>query len=327
MNIAFFGTSDYCLPVLQSLKKSFNLKLIVTRPDRPVGRQKTLTPSATKVWGEQNNITVLTPESLKNETSDRDQILQTLDELQIDLIVVADFGLIIPQIIFNHPKFGTYNIHFSKLPQLRGPSPVQFTLLQNQDLAWITVFKLESPPELKIKMDSGPIIFQKSYEITPTDTTESLYTKLFNEISKEVPDFFSSLDLDLKNRLTPQDHRKATFCRFLTKDDGFIDWKILQKSINGENLSFADLPKIQQEALKLNEDHSGHDHCKNDDSAVNLIFAFFRAVSPWPGMWTVVNDKRMKILECHIDGDKLIIDTIQFEGKNPTKFSDIKNTL
>lgn len=280
MKVVFFGSSDYCLPVLESLKNNFDLKLVITRPDRPVGRKQILTPSPTKTWAIKNNIPILTPSTLKKDTPDRNSTIQQFNNLTIDLAVVSDYGLIIPKTIFNLPKFGTINIHFSKLPDLRGPSPVQSTLLRGDHEAWITIFKLENPPELEIKMDSGPIYFQKSYPINPADTAQSLYTRLFQEAAKEIVTVINNIH---SSKPQPQDHSQATFCKMLTREDGFVKYEDLAKPAN---------------------------------------YNKFRAYYPWPGIWTISNSRRMKVLKCHPEKNKLVLDQIQLEGEKPKQFSD-----
>jgi len=311
MKVVFFGTSDYCLPILESLHKNFELCLVITRPDKPIGRDKKLTPSATKVWAMKNGIEIFTPETLKKDSQDRLEILARIKEINPDLAVVSDFGLIIPEAIFNLPRLGTLNIHFSKLPDLRGPSPVQFTLLRGDKNAWVTIFKLENPPELEIKMDSGPIVFQQSFLVLPNDTTATLYTRLFEDAGKFISDILNSY-IKNPNSLENQDHKKVTFCRFLAKDDGFIEWSTLNKAINGEKILFTELSKIQQESIP-------------SSLTVNSepVYSFYRAVTPWPGMWSVFNGRRIKILQCHLQGEKLILDLVQFEGKNPIRWQDV----
>lgn len=281
MKVIFFGTSGYCLPVLDALKKNFDLKLVITRPDAPVGRKKTLTPSATKLWAKQRNATVITPATLKKDTLNRASLSNQLLIIHPDLAVVSDYGLIIPQGLFNIPKLGTLNIHFSKLPELRGTSPVQHTLLRGDTTAWVTIFKLENPPELEIKMDSGPILWQKEYPIDPNDTTETLYTRLFQNTAKELPKIIS----DFASGSTipqPQDQSKATYTKPLTRQDGFVEWKDIEK------------PETYNK---------------------------FRASYPWPGLWTLRQAQgklqRMKILKCHLEKEKLVLDEVQFEGKKP----------
>lgn len=297
MNLIFFGTSDYCLPVLEAIHKNFDLKLVVTRPDKPVGRKQILTPSATKVWAEKNNIPVLTPETLKKNTADRDLLNKTLADPKPDLAVVSDYGLIIPEAVFNIPEYGTLNIHFSKLPDLRGPSPVQFTILRGDYDAWITIFKLENPPELKIKMDAGPILHQFHYNIWLDDTTETLYTRLFNEAAVILPAMIKEY-INHEVPLASQDHSKATFSRFITKEDGFVEWSALQQA-------------AQSDALRT--------------SSTQSVYNQFRAMTPWPGLWTKTPEgKRMIIRKCHLEEGKLILDEIQFEGKTSQKHFVLK---
>lgn len=256
MRVAFFGTSQYCLPVLESLNNNFDLVEVITREDKPVGRKQILTPSATKVWAKNHGIEV--SEQLTKDC---------------DLALVADFGRIIPEEEFNKPRLGTFNIHFSKLPHLRGASPVQATLLRGEKTAWITIFKLEK------NLDTGPVLWQKEYPVDPDDTAGTLYTRLFEEVAKELS------NIDFSGPLTPQDDSKATFTKLLTKQDGFRDWKDLEN------------PELATQ-----------------------IYNQYRAMMPWPGLWTMTPEgKRMKILKCRLEGNKLFLDEIQYEGKTPQR--------
>lgn len=313
MKSVFFGSSDYCLPILETLKK--DLVLVVTRPDKPEGRKQAITPSPVNLWAKKNNIPVITPATLKKDTQDRLTTEDNLIKYAPDYGIVADYGLIIPERVFSLPKQGTFNIHFSRLPDLRGPSPVQFTLLQGGLEAWVTIFRLENPPELGVKMDAGPILSQTSFPILPNDTTESLYTRLFIEAGAILKPMLNK-HLEQGKKLLPQDHLKATYCRFLTKEDGFIAWETLQKAVNGDDLKFDELPKIQQEALKISE--------KSDQATTCPIYSFFQAVTPWPGVWTVnPRGKRVKILESRPDRKKFVPIEIQFEGKKPQPASQL----
>lgn len=251
MKVIFFGTSDYCLPVLETLRKNFDLIMVVTMPDRPKGRKQELAPTAVKVWAKNNKIPVTTD----------------LNIPESDIALVADFGKILPREIFDKPKRGTLNIHFSKLPDLRGPSPVQNTILRGDTKAWITVFKIDE------HMDTGPILWQKEFLIKPDDTTESLYRRLFVEVAKDLPEIL------ILNKFTPQSKTGITYSHFIKKEDGFADWK---KLTNG-----------------------GQD-----------IYNQYRAMTPWPGLWSIhPNGKRIIIRQCHLEGRNLILDKVQYEGK------------
>lgn len=265
MRIIFFGASKYCLPVLEALRPY--LKLVIVTTDKPAGRNQTLTPCATKVWAQQNGFPF-------QETAPPDG--------KFDLGVVADYGRILPEEEFNLPKLGTFNIHFSKLPDLRGASPVQQTILRGDATAWITVFKLERT------LDTGPILDQREFPIFPDDTAELLYTRLFAEAAKYLPKLLQNYQLRISQGekesdiLIPQDHAKATYCQKLTKQDGFVSWEQLQN------------PALHPQ-----------------------IFTRYRAVTPWPGLWTIKEEKRVKILKCRLENHRLVLDKIQFEGKKP----------
>ncbi|MCL4390071.1 methionyl-tRNA formyltransferase [Patescibacteria group bacterium] len=251
MTVIFFGSSDYCLPVLEALKNYFDLELVVTREDKPVGRKQIVTASPTKTWAIKNNI-------------------RAGEELDIDcdLAIVADYGKIIPEEIFTRPRLGTFNIHFSRLPDLRGASPVQATLLRGDTTAWIKI------PTWNKTLDTGPILWQKEYPIAPDDTAGTLYTRLFQEVARELP------KIDFFGPLTPQSS-PPTYCKTLTRNDGFIKYEDLTNQQN---------------------------------------YNKYRAYFPWPGVWSIKNGKRMKILKCHLEDNKLILDLIQFEGKKPTLY-------
>src|SRR3989344_397698 len=318
-NVVFFGTSDYCLPILESLRQNFDLKLVVTRPDKPVGRKKVLTPSATKTWAIEHKISVITPETLKKDTQSQIGLISQIRQIHPDFAVVSDFGLIIPEAIFNLPRLGTLNIHFSKLPDLRGPSPVQFTLLRGNTKAWVTIFKLEKT------LDTGPILWQKPYPIHPDDTTQTLYLRLFQETARILPAIINDYSPSSYHPITlkPQDHSQATFCRFLTKADGFIPWRLVQQALQAlqahplQKASIQSLPQIQQEALQTK--HHGK-QISNFKFQISNLLDFYRAMTPWPGLWTINPEgKRLLIRKCHLEENKLILDEVQFEGKKPQK--------
>lgn len=288
MKVIFFGSSDYCIPILASLYKHFQLAAVITKPE-----------SYSRSFASSHDIRVFTPKDKKELLNLKDQIAQ----LKPDLAVVADYGLIIPKEIFEIPRYKTLNIHFSRLPDLRGPSPVQFTILTGTKSAWITVIIMAE------EMDTGDIIWQK--EITSFnidhETSESLYEKLFNIAATELPNIINNY---INNDLKPQkqDHSKATYTKILTREDGFIP------------------PKLLDDALK------------GAPSGVKLERTI-RAFTPWPGVWTEVKitdnrkqitKKRLKILQAHLASqgetlqERLVLDLVQLEGKKPVSWKQFK---
>lgn len=210
MNIIFFGTPDFVIPVIEELKHKHSVIALVTTPDQKVGRKQILTPSPVKRYGEERHIPVLTPEQFNNET------IEQLQSLTPELIVVASYGKIIPSPILDIPKYGAVNIHPSLLPDFRGASPIPATILRGDKVGGVTIIQMDE------ELDHGPIIAQKAYQMKPNDTTESLLPILFKEGSTML---LESLDDYISGKRTPipQNHEKATFCDRITKEDAYID--------------------------------------------------------------------------------------------------------
>ena len=130
MNVAFFGTSDRSINILNSLNENFDLVLCVTKNDTVVGRKKEIRETQVKTWTKKNNTPYLTISSAKKE---KNNIIKTLKEHKVDIAVVADFSFIIPEEIINTPQYKMINIHFSLLPKYRGASPVQHAIIKYGD--------------------------------------------------------------------------------------------------------------------------------------------------------------------------------------------------
>ena len=154
LKIIFFGTSDYCLAVLDSLYKKFQLTAIITKPP----------PNPVYEFAQKNKIRIFTPNNVAQLLDLESQLFQ----LKPGLAVVADYGLIIPEEIYNLPAYKTINIHFSHLPRFRGPSPVQFSILKGEKEAWVSVILMgkkvdDAPPLSQIKNTFFPNKFQIFY--------------------------------------------------------------------------------------------------------------------------------------------------------------------
>ncbi len=237
----FFGTHNFAVTILQGLLDNplFDVDLVITQPDRPVGRKKELTPPPVKILAEKNNIKIDQPASLKNY------------ELPAgyDLFIVAQYGLLIPESIINTPTYGTINVHTSILPKYRGASPIQSALLAGEKTTGVTIMQMD------VGMDSGDIILQKEINILPNETYLELDERMAHlgvaGLNESIPQYISG---ELKP--AKQDESLATFCKKLSREDGKIDWE------------------------KTTEE----------------IYNKYRAFTPWPGIWTTWEDKRLKFL-------------------------------
>lgn len=213
----FFGTHEFATTILQGLIDSplVEVDLVITQPDKPVGRKQELQKSPVKILAEKNSIKIQQPASLKNY-----QLPITNYQLQI----VAQYGLLIPKEIINIPEFGTLNIHTSLLPKYRGASPIQSALINGETETGVTIMKMDKG------MDTGPIILQKIVRIAENDTYLTLDKKLAKTgilaLLEAIPDYISG-----KLQPIPQDSAKATTCKLLTREDGKIDWSKSAKEI------------------------------------------------------------------------------------------------
>lgn len=293
MNIIFFGSSNYCLPLVETLFSSAKLAGIITHPDKKVGREQQATPSSTKQFAQKHSIPVFTPNSKEELIAMKNDFIS----LQPDIAVVADYGLIIPKEIFTIPKYKTVNIHFSRLPKYRGASPVQYTILNGERSAWITVQSLAED------LDTGDILWQKEVPLEGDETTGSLYPKLFEIASNYITDILKNY---MDGKITPekQDEQAATYTKKLTRGDGFVPWKRLQQNpqaLERKVRAFSPWPGVWT-LLKLKAQIS---RPKADQPMAENV---------------KTQEKKLKILKVHIEKNTLIPEIVQLEGKKPVSW-------
>lgn len=211
INFVFFGTSLFSVFVLEGLKaKNVLPSHIVTFPDKPQGRKLVLTPNVVKVWAQEHHIPILEVTSFKDET-----LRKSLEEMKADVFVVASFGKILPDWLIYMPTGKTLNVHPSLLPKLRGASPLQTAILQEQSTG-VTIMRLNE------KMDEGPLVAQQKISTThwPIGYKELehllgfeggtlLADKLSAWVKGELPEIL-------------QDDAQATYSRKIEKEDGDI---------------------------------------------------------------------------------------------------------
>lgn len=277
ITLSFFGAPSFSADVLEKiiidLSETVTVSSVFTQPDRPAGRKQILTPTPVKLMAQKHNIPVFT------------DLLTTNYQLPTtNLALLYAYGQLLPPEILKIPPQGFWNIHPSLLPLYRGPSPITYPLLFGEKKTGVSLIEMDE------RMDHGPILAQKEYQIQNDDTQETLRKRL-SDIGYEL--FKQSIQLlrDGKLQKKEQDHSKATFTRLLTKQDGFIPFEIVQKIIKKEDVSHAFIPQIITDYLKKN-------HFPLSTNYQLLTTHLFRALSPWPGLWTLLpNGKRLKITQ------------------------------
>jgi len=227
--IIFIGTAEFGLPAFLALTKDsdsdFEIVLVITQPDKPIGRKQIITSSPIKIAAEKKNITVLQPEHIID-------IREKISLLKPDLIVVAAYAQLIPEEILNLPKYGCLNLHASLLPKYRGAAIIQAAILNGDVETGLTVIKMDKG------LDTGAILAQATININDEDTAGTLYNKL----SEASADFLiETIKKYLTGKITPekQNSNQANYVKVLTKSDGLINWlkpaSYLEKFIRAMN--------------------------------------------------------------------------------------------
>lgn len=231
----FFGTSRFSVILLEELKAKFGIvpDLIVTAPDRPVGRKQVITPPPAKEWAIENDIDTFQPEKL-NEANFMEELKQ------FSLFIVASYGKIIPQSILDIPALGTLNVHPSLLPRYRGASPIQNQILNDEKHVGTTIMLMDA------EMDHGNIIKQKEV-VFSEDQFPAAYINVEERLAVESAALLAGVLSKWSDESTdsvPQDHDKATFTKIIEKADGEIDLNGDPRANYIKYLAYHEWPKV-----------------------------------------------------------------------------------
>ncbi len=212
--VVFMGTPDFAVPALQALLAApdFEVVGIITQPDRPAGRGKTVQQSPVKQVGLAAGVPILQPEKLRDPGA-----FEQLQAWQPDVIVVAAFGQILRKNVLELPSYGCINVHASLLPRWRGAAPIQAAIIAGDTETGITIMKMD------VGLDTGPMLRQRAIPILPTDTGQTLHDKLA-ELGG--PLLIETLTGYLRGEIEPQpqDEAQQTYAPMLKKEEGAIDW-------------------------------------------------------------------------------------------------------
>lgn len=291
IKILFWGSSDFSVFVLEKMEKCGILpSAVITSPDKPKGRNLIMTPPPVKIWADNKKIKIYQPEKLKDFEIEGD----------FDLAIVASYGKIIPERLLDKPTHKTINIHPSLLPLHRGPSPIQYSILNGDTETGVSIMLLDK------EMDHGPLLGIEKISLDNNKYTfRELEESLANLGGKMICDLLSDW---MNDKITPyeQDHSKATFTKKIEKEDGSIDPKLILVGGTKEKVELAER-KI-------------------------------RAFNPDPGTFTIIETKnkktlRVKILSAKIEENlhldvsrpsKLIPEKVIPEGKKEMTWEDFK---
>lgn len=244
LRIVFMGTPEFAVESLKSLVEGgYNVVAVVTQPDKPVGRhQDTLQPSQVKQYALSKGLPVLQPVKMKNP-----EFVEQLRSYQADLQVVVAFRML-PEVVWDMPRFGTFNVHAALLPQYRGAAPINWAVINGETETGVTTFFLDHD------IDTGRIIMQKPFAIPDDADVEYVYDGLMHlgaEIAVETIDRLIASDGNIDSM--PQDE-------MITTDT------VLHSA-----------PKIFKDTCRI-----------DFNQPAKKVYDFIRGLSPYPGAWTEI---------------------------------------
>ena len=261
LRIVFMGTPEFAVASLEALVKAkCNIVGVITAPDKPAGRGMKVTESAVKKFAVRKNLKVLQPEKLKNPG-----FLQELRSLNADLQIVVAFRML-PESVWNMPPLGTINLHGSLLPQYRGAAPINWAVINGEKETGVTTFKL------KHEIDTGNILLQESFPINENETAGEVHDKMKEIGARVLVETVKGIaDGTLEER--PQSTVGS------------------QQSENPDSRLPTPDSQLLKHAPKIFTDTCNIDWRKSIDEIQNLI----RGLSPFPGAFTELGDKTIKI--------------------------------
>ncbi|MDP3301539.1 MAG: methionyl-tRNA formyltransferase [Sulfuricurvum sp.] len=208
--IIFMGTPEYAADILKTVIAADDIEVVAvyTQPDKPVGRKGVLTPPAVKVLAQDADIAIFQPSRLRDE-----KVVNELLKIDCDMIIVAAYGQILPKAILEHAP--CVNLHASILPQYRGASPIQQSLLHNDTKSGVTAMWMDEG------LDTGAIIKIETVELSPDEMVETLYSSLTKIACNLTVDIIHNWD---RKTAIAQNDTQATHCSKISKSDGLISF-------------------------------------------------------------------------------------------------------
>ncbi|HNQ45142.1 MAG TPA: methionyl-tRNA formyltransferase [bacterium] len=213
INLVLAGSPQLAIPAFEALWQDnrYSIAGVLTPQDKPAGRGRKMTPPPVKLWAQSHNLLVWQPEPLLSW-------LATAQEIQPEMIVVMAYGQFVPPVLLNIPRLGWVNVHGSLLPKYRGAGILTAPIINGDRETGISLIQLTK------KLDAGPVIARRVIPLSPTETNESLATKIANEAALMLPD---TLYQYAQGLLVPkeQDDSQATYVGLVRPQDARIDWR------------------------------------------------------------------------------------------------------
>ncbi|QNI38021.1 methionyl-tRNA formyltransferase [Edaphobacter albus] len=264
MKLVFCGTPQFAVPTLEAaLAAGHEIALVLTQPDRPVGRDQKLQVPPVKQTALAHGIPVLQPDKIKNNT----ELRERLEAIAPDAILVVAYGRIIPQWMLDLPRYGNINLHGSLLPKYRGAAPIQWTVANGETVTGVTTMRLDAG------LDTGPMLLAQAVPVREDETAVDVYENL---AAVGAPLMVETLRRLKAGDLFPtsQEHAVASHAPILTREDGKIDFSRTAKQIYDRWRGFQPWPgaftTLNGKKLIIHRMHPVEEHSLADPGVVRI---------------------------------------------------------
>ncbi len=299
--IVFMGTPDFAVASLKELvEKGYNIVGVITVPDKPAGRGRKLNSSAVKKYAESVGLNLLQPEKLRDES-----FLKELKELNADLQIVVAFRML-PKVVWDMPKLGTFNLHASLLPQYRGAAPINWAVINGETKTGVTTFLLND------KIDEGNILLQQEIDIDIKDDAGIVHDKLMEIGTGLIIETVEGLS---KGSLTPKEQNDSGQLKpapKIFKNDCKIDWN-------------KDLMSIYNHIRGLSPFPGAWSKLSNGDTETEfkILKTNFESEDHSYEVGTIITDK--KNIKIAVNNGFIDVLELQISGKRRMKSADLLN--
>ncbi len=304
MNIVFAGTPEFAAKSLEAiLDAGHHVCAVYTQPDRPAGRGKKILKSDVKLVAEQHNLPVYQPEKLSQPDAQAE-----LAALKPDLMIVAAYGLLLPQAVLDIPTHGCINIHASLLPRWRGAAPIQRAIQSGDPKTGITIMQMD------IGLDTGDMLIKLETDIKDEDTGGTLHDRLAGLGAEAILRYLDQLKSDTLPSPEKQDNDLANYAHKLSKQEAMIDWTQSAEQIQRSIKAFNPWPVCYFEALDT----------KQQTMRVRVFEATLQSGSSNAAPGTIIEkSKNGLVIQC---GDQALnIRNLQLPGSKAMDVKDFVN--
>lgn len=296
MRIVFMGTPDFAAASLKKLiDEKYDIAAVFTQPDKPRDRGMKLSYSPVKELALENNIPVYQPTKLRDGTA-----TELIKSLRPDILVVVAYGRILPDDMLEVPKYGAINVHASLLPKYRGAAPIQWAVLNGDNITGVTTMYLAS------EMDTGDIIYTAETEIGEFETSGELFDRLMVMGAELLDRTLRDIEAGTAPR-TPQDHSKASYVKMLDKSLSPIEWAKTPREIIKQIYGLQPWPVATAEL---------------DGKVFKIYSAEYTQNKTVKAPGSVVSAGKKGIEIACLGGKTLLITELQAAGKKRMKASD-----